>query len=77
MPGINGAGPSNFFWQWRTDGEPVTEREHDSSRSASSANSPELPPPASPAESGRQRLLRSNALSRQTREWLEATPARV
>ncbi|KPB60684.1 type III secretion system effector protein HopAB1 [Pseudomonas amygdali] len=77
MPGINGAGPSNFFWQWRTDGEPVTEREHDSSRSASSANSPELPPPASPAESGRQRLLRSSALSRQTREWLEATPARV
>ncbi|KPB17612.1 type III secretion system effector protein HopAB1 [Pseudomonas savastanoi] len=77
MPGINGAGPSNFFWQWRTDGEPVTEREHDSSSSASSANSPELPPPASPAESGRRRLLRSSALSRQTREWLEATPARV
>ncbi|KPY75822.1 MULTISPECIES: type III effector [Pseudomonas syringae group] len=71
MPGINGAGPSNFFWHWRTDGEPVTEREHDSSSSASSANSPELPPPASPAESGRRRLLRSPPLSGQIREWVE------
>ncbi|WP_152092341.1 Effector protein hopAB1 [Pseudomonas sp. KUIN-1] len=73
MSGINGAGPSNFFWRWRADDEPVTERERDSSSGANLTNSPQLRP-ESPTVSGR-RLLRSNALSRQTREWQETTSA--
>ncbi|MFA0995409.1 MULTISPECIES: E3 ubiquitin-protein ligase [Pseudomonas syringae group] len=80
MVGINRAGPSGAYFGGHTDPEPASGGAHGSSSGASSSNSPQIQPRPSntppsnapaPPPTGRERLSRSTALSRQTREWLE------
>lgn len=80
MAGINRAGPSGAYFVGHTDPEPVSGQAHGSGSGASSSNSPQVQPRPSntppsnapaPPPTGRERLSRSTALSRQTREWLE------